>query len=177
VDHDSDFSLFDSYSKHEIERALSPESTGDADVGFQICMDLLTSKLATALVKQHPVDHAEKASELQILLMIEAYESIKNNLQQADDHVTPAEEALEYWIEALYRIYDQTRTKANPKIEEREDWPLPASGIVNETILENEAGWSPQRLSTFTSSSSRDADDETGSTERPTLRHYAGTHS
>ena len=179
-----DFPLFESYDKQDIQRVLSPLSVGDTDISFQICMDLLTSKLATALFKQHPIDHADRVSGLQILLMIEAYESIKNRLQQEkeeEDQVTPAEEALDYWIEALYRIYDQTRTKENTEMDEQEDWPLPVTrlGSISEKTPEEEEEWSPhhQRHSTFTSTSSRDADDEAGMIRRNTLRHYAGIHA
>ncbi|EDO02068.1 predicted protein [Sclerotinia sclerotiorum 1980 UF-70] len=81
----------------------------DQDISLQICSDLLTSKLTTALHQNHAVGQENKVSSLEILLMIEAYESIRKELlsDPRDLHVTyAAETALDQWIQALYTIYE-----------------------------------------------------------------------
>jgi len=81
----------------------------EQDVGLQICSDLLTSKLRTALHRQTLND--KKLSGLQILLMIEAYESVREQLRedyQRDKHVMDTEAVLDNWIEALYTIYEES---------------------------------------------------------------------
>lgn len=84
-------------------------SVSDEDVSLQICSDLLTSKLTTTLHQDHTIEPGNKVSSLEILLMIEAYESIRKELplNPRDIHVTSAAEvALDQWIQALYTIYE-----------------------------------------------------------------------
>ncbi|KAI9650428.1 hypothetical protein NHQ30_000442 [Ciborinia camelliae] len=83
-------------------------SVPDKDISLQICSDLLASKLTATLHQGHR-EQASKASSLEILLMIEAYESIRKELRSdpRDIHVTSAAEtALDQWIQALYSIYE-----------------------------------------------------------------------
>ncbi|PQE10452.1 mating-type switching swi10 protein [Rutstroemia sp. NJR-2017a BBW] len=90
-------------------KILEESSPVEQDVGLQICSDLLTSKLRTALHRQNLND--KKLSGLQILLMIEAYESVREQLRedyQRDKHVTDTEAVLDNWIEALYTIYEES---------------------------------------------------------------------
>ncbi|PQE24402.1 mating-type switching swi10 protein [Rutstroemia sp. NJR-2017a BVV2] len=90
-------------------KILEESSPVEQDVGLQICSDLLTSKLRTALHRQDLND--KKLSGLQILLMIEAYESVREQLRedyQRDRHVTDTEAVLDNWIEALYTIYEES---------------------------------------------------------------------
>jgi len=83
-----------------------PVSQDNGDVGFQICLDLLTNELATGLFKQHPEDSVEKASGLQILLMIEAYEAVKKQLCQSPKVTNQTVKMLDNWLAALYTLYD-----------------------------------------------------------------------
>ncbi|TEY77491.1 hypothetical protein BOTCAL_0054g00200 [Botryotinia calthae] len=88
---------------------LDKTSLSDQDISLQICLNLLTSKLSTSLQQDHHSTTENKASSLEILLMIEAYESIRNGLRAGsrDLHVTStAETALDQWIQALYTIYE-----------------------------------------------------------------------
>ena len=83
------------------------------DIGFQLCMDLLTNNLATALQRQHPLEPGSRVSGLQILLMIEAYESLQQKLNQEQDHVTErggehVSDVLDHWLHALRSIYEQS---------------------------------------------------------------------
>lgn len=92
----------------EVENITPPKSpTKDENIGFQICLDLLTNELATALYKQHPAEGLEKASGLQILLMIEAYEAVQQQIRQ-DPHVSVhAAHMMDNWLMALYKLYDE----------------------------------------------------------------------
>jgi hypothetical protein len=104
----------------EIEETGMPFAAADPakdDVGFQMCLDLLTSELAAGLFKKHPSEDLDRPSGLQILLMIEAYESIQKDIRQEikESHVTgekfdqvkAVEKSLDYWLEALYALYDK----------------------------------------------------------------------
>lgn len=88
-----------------------PEKTSalDQDISLQICSDLLASRLATTLHQGCTPDKDSRISSLEILFMIEAYESIRKELQSSprDIHVTrAAQTALDQWIQALYTIYE-----------------------------------------------------------------------
>jgi len=112
-------------------------SSFDNDIGLKICMDLLTNELATKLFCQHPSELSDRASGLQILLMIEAYETVQQRLRQRmykanvlgerDDHVRAVNRILEHWLQVLYSVYDlsQERTKSKKALEE--EYSLPSS--------------------------------------------------
>ena len=96
----------------------------DHDIGLRICLDMLTNELATALFKQHPAENLDRASGLQIMLLIEAYESVQQRIRQDmhqlniassnPNHVMAAEQMLDHWIDALYALHDQSEArKAN----------------------------------------------------------------
>ncbi|KAM3087834.1 hypothetical protein ACMFMG_001903 [Clarireedia jacksonii] len=135
------------------------DSLFEQDVGLQICSDLLTSKLRTALHRQSLDD--KKLSGLQILLMIEAYESVREQLRedyQHDAHVMKTEAVLDNWIEALYTIYEESilskRYQWNDKGSKRPplERPFMSSSLGSDESLCRRT-WSPRRspkpLSTF----------------------------
>lgn len=95
------------------EDSLSTNSHVDADIGLQICLDLLTNKLAGAAFRHHPAESEFRASGLQIWLMIEAYESVRHHLQQeySGDYVGPIEAVLSHWLQALYSVYQLSQAK------------------------------------------------------------------
>ncbi|KAF7906866.1 hypothetical protein EAF00_001144 [Botryotinia globosa] len=113
-------SIFKSDEKNNnfgVENVVSPTcepldktSLSDQDISLQICLNLLTSKLSTSLQQDyHTTGQENTASSLEILLMIEAYESIRKGLRadSRDLRVTSAAEtALDQWIQALYTIYE-----------------------------------------------------------------------
>jgi hypothetical protein len=99
----------DSGVREEIPDLTNPEN----DIGFQLCMDLLTNNLATALQRQHPLEPGNRVSGLQILLMIEAYESLQQKLKQEGAHVTEdgeehVSDVLDHWLHALRSIYERS---------------------------------------------------------------------
>ncbi|KAE9366952.1 hypothetical protein N431DRAFT_350646 [Stipitochalara longipes BDJ] len=91
------------------------------DIGLNICVDLLTNELATALFRQHPTEGQDRASGLQILLMIEAYKTIQKNVrqqlcdpqitQEMRDHVNSVDKLLRSWLKVLYSVYDQSQER------------------------------------------------------------------
>lgn len=93
---------------------------GEADIGLRICVDLLTNELASVLFRHHPIEESDRASELQILLMIEAYETIQKQIhekcfdpQVSTYHMTRLDELLEIWLDALYDLYERSREPDN----------------------------------------------------------------
>ncbi|KAF4628444.1 hypothetical protein G7Y89_g9710 [Cudoniella acicularis] len=108
------------------------------DIGLQICMNLLTNELASALFRQHPTEKEDRASGLQILLMIEAYEAMQQQIRRElynshvtghgmDSHVRYVDGILDHWLDALYAVYDRSQLKKNHyapiKEVEEEEWP------------------------------------------------------
>jgi hypothetical protein len=121
-------------------RTLSTTSSDFSnDIALKITIDLLTNELATALFKHHPAEISDRASGLQILLMIEAYETVQQHVRQriwdrhvkgmSNDHVQDVEDILERWLKVLYSVYDRTQESGSAeecagKIEIADEWPL-----------------------------------------------------
>jgi hypothetical protein len=93
----------------------------DDDIALKICVDLLTNELATALFRHHPAEREDRASGLQILLMIEAYEAVQQHVRQklcdpqvteeTKDQVKSVDLILKYWLKVLYSVYDQSQER------------------------------------------------------------------
>ena len=106
------------------EDASQPQDN-HKDIRMQICVDLLTNALATEMFKQHPGEDLDRASGLQIMLMIEAYENVQQHIRQEihelhvtgknPDHVEAVDNMLGNWLEALYALYDQSEARKTRK--------------------------------------------------------------
>jgi hypothetical protein len=104
--------------KHQNEERSDSDPETEDEAGLWICMDLLTSELAKAFFRKHPVENEDRASRLQILFMIEACEGVQRRIRRKrhscwvmgknEDSVRKAEEILEHWLQVLYHIYDLT---------------------------------------------------------------------
>jgi hypothetical protein len=104
--------------KHHDEELLDSEPETEDEAGLWICMDLLTSELAKAFFRKHPVENEDRASRLQILFMIEACEGVQHRIRRKrhscrvmgknEESMREAEEVLEHWLQVLYHIYDLT---------------------------------------------------------------------
>jgi len=104
--------------KHQGEELLDSEPETEEEAGLWICMDLLTSELARAFFRKHPVENEDRASRLQILFMIEACEGVQHHIRRKrhscrvmgknEDSMREAEEILEHWLQVLYHVYDLT---------------------------------------------------------------------
>jgi predicted membrane chloride channel (bestrophin family) len=127
-DHD-EIALSDTHQNPYLmdDEADCSRSALDRNIGLKICVDLLTNELATALFRQHPAESEDRASGLQILLLIEAFEGIQRQArqrrhnshltEQIDDHyVEEVENILNHWLEVLYSVYDQSQENRSSKI-------------------------------------------------------------
>lgn len=97
-------------SYFEIQEQHNPPD----DIALHICTSLLTNELAKSLYKHHPAEQGDRASGLQILLMIEAYEALqhkmRNQAAQFDrSHVDAVDGILDRWLDALYTIYEHSQ--------------------------------------------------------------------
>ena len=125
---------FPSRLSHDFPESIERESSPDQQfeehnaIGLRICLEMLTNELATALFKQHPAEKLDRASGLQIMLMIEAYESVQQRIRQDvhhlhlenenPRHVMAAEQMLDHWIDALYALHDQSEAKKAQDLDE-----------------------------------------------------------
>lgn len=127
------------------EEAAKNREEDHRDIGLRICLEMLTNELANALFKQHPVEPLDRASGLQIMLMIETYESVQQRIRQDihrlqlanqnPDHVMACEDMLNTWIDALYALHDQAEA-SRPQITER---PISISRLSSPSKLRQQA--------------------------------------
>ncbi|KAK4180247.1 hypothetical protein QBC36DRAFT_36776 [Triangularia setosa] len=78
------------------------------NLSLQICLDLLTRDLASALASRPSRTNSE-TSALQIWVMIEAYERLRDQLSNAGlgcEEYGALESMLNLWLRALYSIHD-----------------------------------------------------------------------
>lgn len=86
-----------------------PESTfgGHANVGLQICTELLTRELAMAMFDKGGA--SSDSSALQILVMIEAYERLRDtvlDMQAQRGGLDGVETMFDTWLASLYSLHD-----------------------------------------------------------------------
>jgi hypothetical protein len=128
----------------------------DDNIALQMVSELLTNELCSALFKHHPREKGDRASSLQILLMIEAYENLQQQVRRegydshlvgrpGDGHVEAVDGILDHWLDVLYAMYDRSQQEKGgcEKIEEveeieEEDWPLRPSMDSQATCV---GGW------------------------------------
>lgn len=125
---------FDKALAAKDNRASLALSDFDNDIGLKICIDLLTNELATVLFRHHPAENQDRASGLQILLMIESYETVQQHVRKQlyDAHVTgrkmthlqEVERILDHWLQVLYSVYDRSQDRKSNESLRQEDWPL-----------------------------------------------------
>ena len=136
-------SSFDDLEKsHVISPSEERTSDFDNDMALKICMDLLTKELSTAFTKQGTLHSDQRASGLQVLLMIEAYETVQQHLRQKryssnlmaeeDNQVQDVERILEYWLQVLYSVYDRSHELSSKGNEEYFPLPLAVGGCKNQ---------------------------------------------
>lgn len=118
------------------ERADSRLSSFNNNIGMKICADLLTNELATVLFRHHPAENQDRASGLQILLMIEAYENVLQHVRKQlcdarvagkeinDRPVREVEKILDHWLQVLYSVYDRSQNGTLDDVVRQEEWPL-----------------------------------------------------
>lgn len=103
------------YKLDEYQRPFSSPSPPAAEnLSLQICLDLLTRDLSSALANR-PGRNSSETSALQVWVMIEAYERLRDQLV---DH--GAEELggmLDMWLRALYSVHDSLTGRSESESE------------------------------------------------------------
>lgn len=100
-----------SFSPEEPEpplRPLSGRTTTDDNLSLQICLDLLTRELSSAMPSQ-PCRSSTATSALQIWVMIEAYERLRDQmaeLSSTNEQARAMEMMFDMWLRALYSVHD-----------------------------------------------------------------------
>ncbi|KAJ9151259.1 hypothetical protein NKR23_g3298 [Pleurostoma richardsiae] len=92
-------------------------SDSDNNLSLQICLDLLVRELSSSLLdRPHQRRGAADASSLQIWVMIEAYERLRDQVcgahgdgagQLRPEEAQPLEAMFDTWLRALYCIHDR----------------------------------------------------------------------
>ncbi|KAI9052062.1 hypothetical protein LZ554_004315 [Drepanopeziza brunnea f. sp. 'monogermtubi'] len=119
----------------EEEILLSPTRNPHSDVGLKICTELLTTELASSLLRHHPTENRDRG--LQVLLMIEAYERVQQDVRKMLSgagvtgkqfgHVKAAEGILDHWLHALYAVYDRSQADEERRNQLDCEWPVRSS--------------------------------------------------
>jgi hypothetical protein len=92
---------------------LSPSVAPD-NLSLQICLDLLMRDLSSGL-KSRPNRSSPAASALQVWVMIEAYERLRDQLLDTKlrhDELGPLDMMFDMWLRALYAIHDSLTESA-----------------------------------------------------------------
>jgi len=84
-------------------RFPSPSPPAPDNLSLQICLDLLTRDLSSALANR-PGRNSPETSALQVWVMIEAYERLRDQL--ADRGAEGLETMLDMWLRSLYTVHD-----------------------------------------------------------------------
>lgn len=100
-------------------QSSSPVQTS---IGLQICLDLLSRELSTSFEDRASRSSEANFSQLQVWVMIEAYERLREQLHSdvsshlSPDDVRATESMITTWLRALYTIHDSltTNTRTNP---------------------------------------------------------------
>ncbi|KAK1759560.1 hypothetical protein QBC47DRAFT_110843 [Echria macrotheca] len=92
-----------------VERPFpSPSPPAPDNLSLQICLDLLTRDLSSALASR-PSRSTPETSALQVWVMIEAYERLRDQLaggRVGREEQGPLETMFDMWLGALYAVHD-----------------------------------------------------------------------
>ncbi|KAL8392472.1 hypothetical protein RB595_002600 [Gaeumannomyces hyphopodioides] len=95
------------------QRSITPAAP--KSLGLQICLELLTRELSSAIFNG-PDRSGNGVSSLQIWVMIEAYERLRDQLRDSvsmpDEEMRSVELMLDTWLQALYTIHDSLASGA-----------------------------------------------------------------
>lgn len=91
-------------SPQTLPQPTPSEDVLNSNLSLQICLDLLTRDLSSALAGR-PSRSSPETSALQVWCMIEAYERLRDQLAPGQAG-GPVAEMFDTWLRALYRIHD-----------------------------------------------------------------------
>ncbi|TLS24593.1 hypothetical protein PpBr36_08143 [Pyricularia pennisetigena] len=90
----------------------APSSPAQTSVGLQICLELLTRELSSTLHDRAGRSSSTTQSQLQVWVMIEAYERLREqlfsepSLRLSPEDSLAAETMINTWLRALYAIHE-----------------------------------------------------------------------
>ncbi|KAI6379441.1 hypothetical protein MCOR25_002024 [Pyricularia grisea] len=94
------------------EAPRAPSSPAQTSIGLQICLELLTRELSSTLHDKAGRSSSTTQSQLQVWVMIEAYERLREQLASepamrlSPDDSGAAETMINTWLRALYAIHE-----------------------------------------------------------------------
>ncbi|KAK1448881.1 hypothetical protein CMEL01_08196 [Colletotrichum melonis] len=101
-------------NRARLNRNSSSQGGSNQNLSLQIAMDLLTRELSTSML-----DNSHKTgtdvSSLQVWVMIEAYERLRDQVLEArrqTDDAQNLETVFDTWLKALYNLHDQMTSDA-----------------------------------------------------------------
>lgn len=106
--------------------SLAPES-----LSLQICVDLLTRDLTSAITGK-PRRHGPDSSALQVWVMIEAYERLRDQILDSRlryDEIRSLELMFDMWLKSLYAIHDSLTGDGKTSDDDYEELELVAEGL------------------------------------------------
>ncbi|KAK1771754.1 hypothetical protein QBC33DRAFT_165383 [Phialemonium atrogriseum] len=116
------------YEQPFVSPSFSPES-----LSLQICVDLLTRDLTSAIITDRPRRCASDSSALQVWVMIEAYERLRDRILDSrlryDGEVQSVELMFDMWLRALYDIHDSLTGEGRTTEGEYEELELSAEEL------------------------------------------------
>jgi hypothetical protein len=99
---------------------------GPDNLSLQLCLELLTRELSTAL-GSHSQRTGSSTSALQVLMMIEAYERLRNQIvAEAErqpfgrgvEEARQMEAMFDMWLKSLYTVHDRLMGEARSRLSE-----------------------------------------------------------
>ncbi|KAF9876020.1 hypothetical protein CkaCkLH20_06466 [Colletotrichum karsti] len=97
-------------SRARVQRNTESHAS-DHNLSLQICTDLLTKELSTAMLDRQ-LGSGEDISSLQIWVMIEAYERLRDQVREKEG-LQNMEPVFDNWLAALYSLHDKLTNDAN----------------------------------------------------------------
>ena len=95
--------------EHEEDKSTESTAPAPAALRFQVGLDLLTRELSSALASNNGGTEeprsGNRASGLQVWLMIEAYERLRDQLAASGTQNEEVRMAIDAWLEALHAIH------------------------------------------------------------------------
>ncbi|KAK4128428.1 hypothetical protein N657DRAFT_564290 [Parathielavia appendiculata] len=99
-------------SRQTTAAAADADADADENVSLQICLDLLTRELSSAMAARPSRASSMGSSALQVWVMIEAYEGLRDQmaeLSRGNRQAREMERMFDMWLRALYSIHDSMR--------------------------------------------------------------------
>lgn len=116
------------------DSGISVAEIYEDDIDDKASADYLIDEISTSLLSHEQSEFLSHASLGQIMLTIEAYQSIQEEFYQklqesravdvSEEQVNATKQLLENWLDVLYAAYDEFEEKRRDSGFGDEDWPL-----------------------------------------------------